>query len=198
MRVSNLIRGAALLLLLPSVGAAKPVKPARNIIVDKHTELHACIKEGKSAEDVREKATLITNSFVDFDELARLTIQCHWKEINKERRKEFAKLFKGVVQRSYVRHLQPSKKVVIITKAHIKHKNGKRAVFALIRLDDVEVRVEYRLHKPVDKKGWWVYDIIIDDVSLVRNYRAQFHKILKRGGIKRLLATLRKAQNEKR
>jgi len=58
--------------------------------------------------------------------------------------------------------------------------------------------VEYRLHRPVDKKGWWVYDIIIDDVSLVRNYRAQFHKILKRGGIKRLLATLRKAQNEKR
>ena len=194
MRVSNLIRGAALLLLLPSVGAAKPVKPARSIIVDKHAELYACIKEGKSAEDVREKATLITNSFVDFDELARLAIQCHWKEINKERRKEFAKLFKGVVQRSYVRHLRPSKKVQIITKAHIEHKSGKRATFALIRLDDVEVRVEYRLHRPLDKKGWWVYDIIIDDVSLVRNYRSQFQKIIQKRGIKGLLERLREAQ----
>tara|TARA_R100000008_G_C3584353_1_gene171005 strand:+ start:299 stop:886 length:588 start_codon:yes stop_codon:yes gene_type:complete len=194
MRVSNLIRGAAILLLLPSVGAAKPVKPARTVIVDKHAELHACIKEGKTAEDVRERATLITNTFVDFDELARLTIQCHWKEINKERRKEFAKLFKGVVQRSYVRHLKPSKKVQIITRAHVEHRSGKRAAFALIRLDDVEVRVEYRLHRPVDKKGWWVYDIIIDDVSLVRNYRSQFQKIIQKRGIKGLLERLREAQ----
>ena len=95
------------------------------------------------------------------------------------------------MQRSYVRHLKPSKKVQIITRAHVEHRSGKRAAFALIRLDDVEVRVEYRLHRPLDKKGWLVYDIIIDDVSLVRNYRSQFQKIIQKRGIKGLLERLR-------
>ena len=197
MRVSNLIKSVALLLMVPSVAPAQTVtKPVHNIIVEKHEEIHACIRQGKSAEDIRERATLITNSFIDFDELARLTIQCHWKEIKKERRKEFVKLFKGVVQRNYVKHLKPSKKIEILTKSHVTFKKGKARAFALLRLDDVVVRVEYRLHKPSDKKGWWVYDMIIDDVSLVRNYRSQFHKILKRGGITRLLEALRKAEHK--
>ena len=57
----------------------------------------------------------------------------------------------------------------------------------------VEIPLDYRLLKKHDK--WWVYDVIIDGISLTKNYRGQFSRIIKSSSFEALLEKLR-SKNE--
>jgi phospholipid transport system substrate-binding protein len=134
-----------------------------------------------------------------FDEMAKRALAQHWQKRTPEERKEFVALFSDLLERSYVDKIENyggGKQNVLYTKESI-DKDGYAAVRSeIVNPRDQNVEVEYRL---LQRDGnWEVYDVIIEGVSLVNNYRTQFNKIISESSYENLVKQMRlKLEQEK-
>jgi phospholipid transport system substrate-binding protein len=135
------------------------------------------------------KETLI--ALFDSQEIAKRTLGVYWKDRTEAERKEFVEVFTALVEKTYANSLD-------------RYRKDFQVLFDQERVDadyaEVDSRIvdpvlqktfslNYHLHK-VDGK-WMVYDVVIENVSLVRNYRNQFHRILGKKSYADLVATIR-------
>ena len=130
--------------------------------------------------------------FLDCTELARLSLQDHWKKRSKKERAEFVQILGDLIERNYVRQLRGNLDYKLeYRKQDVK---GQRArVVTAVTVDkngrQEEVVIEYKMRK---KSGrWMVYDVVTDEVSVVDNYRAQFNRIIKRESYDKLVTKMR-------
>ena len=126
----------------------------------------------------REKIWKIVVRVFDFKEISRRTLARHWKNFSPEQQKEFTAVFSEFLGNIYIRRIQvefKNENMVYLgqemmgnTKALVKTK--------IIRENNIEIPVDYSVRKKSD--GWRIYDVNIEGVSLVKNYRSQFKGIL--------------------
>jgi len=133
----------------------------------------------------------------DFKELSRRTLGKEWKKMNAEQQKEFVQLFKELLQGVYAdRLLAYSDQKIIFDKENMLKKGRAEVQSYLQTSDGKKIPLFYRL---TDKSGSWrvrVYDVIIEGVSMVKNYRSQFREILTKGSPDKLLEILRDKVNK--
>jgi phospholipid transport system substrate-binding protein len=131
----------------------------------------------------------------DFRELSKRTLGREWKKMSAEQQKEFVGLFKQLLQGVYAdRLLAYSDQKVIFDKETMLKKGRAEVQSYLQSSDGNKIPLFYRL---TDKSGSWkVYDIIIEGVSMVKNYRTQFKQILAKGSHDKLLQVLRDKVNK--
>lgn len=149
------------------------------------------VASGLTVEPLREKIKERMGSFVDFKEFSRLTVKEQWGSWDEARRLEYISLFKQLIERTYAKKFKPDNKLTVTFRGDAELRKGKARIQTTIASGDIEADVEYRLHQPAGKTGWWVYDIVIDDVSLMRNYRSQFQRIVKADSESALFAKLK-------
>ena len=131
----------------------------------------------------------------DFTELSKRTLGRDWKKMSAAQQTEFVKLFKQLLQGVYAdRLLEYSDQKVIFDK-EITPKKGRAEVQSYLQTSDgKKIPLFYRL---TDKGGSWkVYDVIIEGVSMVKNYRTQFRDILAKDSPDKLLEILRDKVNK--
>jgi phospholipid transport system substrate-binding protein len=137
-------------------------------------------------------ATISTEieSVFDFKELSRRTLSRQWKKFSAEQQTEFVKLFKELLQGVYADRLLAYSDQKILFDKEIMLKKGRAEVQSYLQTSDGnKIPLFYRL---TDKSGSWkVYDVIIEGVSMVKNYRTQFKEILSNGSPDKLLEILR-------
>ena len=131
----------------------------------------------------------------DFKELSRRTLGRDWKKMKPEQQKEFVQLFKELLQGVYADRLMAYSDQKIIFDKETMLKKGRAEVQSYLQTSDgKKIPLFYRL---TDKSGSWkVYDVIIEGVSMVKNYRTQFKQILSKGSPDKLIETLRKKVNK--
>ena len=118
----------------------------------------------------------IADERFDWEEMARRCLAIHWAERTPEERKEFVSLFADLLERSYMGKIEGYKdEKIVFEKQKIE---GDYAVVESIIVTerDVEVPINYRLRKK--DSDWLIYDVSIEGVSLVNNYRTQFNNII--------------------
>jgi phospholipid transport system substrate-binding protein len=127
----------------------------------------------------------------DFKELSRRTLGKQWKKMSAGQRTEFVELFKQLLQGVYADRLLAYSDQKIIFDKEIMLKKGRAEVQSYLQTSDgKKIPLFYRM---TDKSGSWkVYDIIIEGVSMVKNYRTQFRQILAKDPPEKLLEILRK------
>jgi phospholipid transport system substrate-binding protein len=132
----------------------------------------------------------IDNVF-DFKELSRRTLGKQWKKMSADQQTEFVKLFKELLQGVYADRLLAYSDQKVIFDKEIMLKKGRAEVQSYLQTSDgKKIPLFYRL---TDKSGSWkVYDIIIEGVSMVKNYRTQFREIISKDSPDKLLEILRK------
>jgi phospholipid transport system substrate-binding protein len=130
------------------------------------------------------------DSIFDFKELSRRTLGREWKKMKPEQQKEFVQLFRELLQGVYADRLLAYSDQKIIFDKETMLKKGRAEVQSFLQTSDgTKIPLFYRL---TDKSGSWkVYDVIIEGVSMVKNYRTQFRKILSKGSTDKLLKILR-------
>lgn len=131
----------------------------------------------------------------DFTELSKRTLGRDWKKMSAAQQTEFVKLFKQLLQGVYAdRLLEYSDQKVIFDK-EITPKKGRAEVQSYLQTSDgKKIPLFYRL---TDKGGSWkVYDVVIEGVSMVKNYRTQFRDILAKDSPDKLLEILRDKVNK--
>jgi phospholipid transport system substrate-binding protein len=170
-----------------AVGAAEPIESIRSttdqvIDVLKDPDL-------KSKPEIRDKRiwSIVSERF-DFEEMARRSLALHWRDRSVEERKEFVELFGHLLQKSYSGKLDQytDEKVEYLGQ----EVEGPRAeVRSKILSKGMEISIDYRLMEK--SSSWMVYDVVIEGVSLVNNYRNQFNRIVVSSGYKELVKRLR-------
>ncbi len=124
----------------------------------------------------------------DYAEMSKRTLAAHWPPLTETQRTEFVELFKRFLSDRYVEKIEGY--------------SGEQVVYLSERIEGTyaEVRTELRSDKttiPMDyrlflKEGrWHASDIVVDGVSLVKNYRSQFQKIIRESSYEKLVRKLR-------
>jgi len=131
----------------------------------------------------------------DFTELSKRTLGRDWKKMSAEQQKEFVKLFKQLLQGVYAdRLLAYSDQKVIFDKETMLKEDNAEVQSYILNTDGNKIPLFYRL---TNKGGSWkVYDIIIEGVSMVKNYRTQFREILAKDSPDKLIEILRNKVNK--
>ena len=113
-----------------------------------------------------------------FEEMAQRSMGQHWRTLTPQQRQEFVELFTDLLERSYMARIENYKAGPQGVRYPKEDIDGDRAVVhtEILNERDLSVMVDYNLlHKDGD---WKVYDIVIEGVSLVNNYRIQFNTII--------------------
>jgi phospholipid transport system substrate-binding protein len=181
----------ALLILIPlQVMAATPKETVETGVNEVLKTLADPAFKAKSKDVKIEEIGNIIGGVFDFNELSRRTLGKQWRKLNEAQQKEFVELFRKLLQGVYADRLlaYTDQKVVFDNEKMLK--KGRAEVQSHIVLSDGnKVPIFYRL---TDKSGEWkVYDLIIEGVSMVKNYRTQFREILAKDSPEELLQIMR-------
>lgn len=182
--------GLALGLLASGVAAAAP--SAQSFIKDKHGELTRILQSGKTSEHEPQVAKVF-DSMLDYQTLARESLRDHWDSLAADQRKEFSDILKQLVQRAYRRSLDKTLGYEIAYKGEVDGETGTLVqTRAQSRTNNREdpVSVDYLVHQAQGQ--WKVVDIVTEGASLVRGYRSQFNRIIKKEGFTALVSRMKK------
>ncbi len=187
----NIIILLAVLLMLPvqvlAGGAKDTVETQINKMLAKMQtpEFKGLQKDGK----INEIRTIINEVF-DWQELSRRTLGREWKKFKPDQQKEFVSLFEELLENIYADRILAYTNEKITFGKETELKKGRVEVESyIITKDNKKVPLFYRM---TNKSGQWrVYDVVIEGVSMVKNYRGQFREILSKKKPEDLLQTLR-------
>lgn len=143
----------------------------------------------------RELLRQVINKRFSYEDMARYSLGQYWRNLSPAQRAEFVNLFSQLLERSYANKIEGYSDEKVIYQAERPDGDGYE-VRTLIQRRNDQIPVNYRM---LNKGGqWWVYDVVIEGVSLVSNYRSQFNRIIRESGYPELVQRMRrKLQEEK-
>ncbi len=132
--------------------------------------------------------------------MAKLALGRGWKSLSEAERSRFTGLFRDLLKKSYVATIDSYADEKISYRKETIKGGGKAVVETMvISAGRGEIPLNYRLR--LEKEKWLIYDVIIENVSLVRNFRSQFGPVMAKKGFAGLVAsmerTIAKAEGEK-
>ena len=152
------------------------------------------LKAPDKAKDRRVAVRKVADEIFDFGETARRSLGRHWAARTPQERDEFVKLFGDLLERSYISKIElyGGEKIQYIGDKI----EGDTAIVSskLLTKTGSEVPIEYRMLKKGER--WLVYDVVIEGVSLVANYRTQFNKIIQTSSFQDLVKKMKTRQEE--
>lgn len=137
-----------------------------------------------------EKIEVIADKIFDYMELSKLTLSRNWKKLTPDQHKEFIKLYRAVLEKAYVDKILTYKDEKVIFEKEIKLSEKKVEVQSEILTQSKTIPIHYRMKQK--NSEWKVYDVIIEGVGLIKNYRTQFKQILAKKSPEELLEIMRK------
>ena len=148
------------------------------------------LKSPVAKEKKKEKLRIIYKDMFDEIEFSKRTLTRNWNKFNPAERVEFVSLFEQVLEKSYMdKILDYSNEKIDFYKESMLSENQAEIQTKIIT-SSKEVPIFYRM---ILKNGKWkVYDVVVENVSLVQNYRTQFNDILTKNTPEQLLEILRK------
>jgi phospholipid transport system substrate-binding protein len=148
---------------------------------------------GKTAER-RSAVRKIANEIFDFGEIARRSLGRYWQPLSEPQRSEFIGLFGDLLERSYISKIELYGGEKIIFNGERMDGDLATVSTKIITKNGTEVPVDYRLFRRGDR--WMIYDVNIEGISLVSNYRTQFNKIIQTSGYNALVDRMKTKQTE--
>ncbi|HEY6475832.1 MAG TPA: ABC transporter substrate-binding protein [Polyangia bacterium] len=207
-RLSAVVLAAFLSPLAGSAARAAETPPPANSspmaeLKKSNAQLDKVLQKNKpnwspEAELERSEVKKLVGSFLDYQELAKRSLNKNWDKITPKQREEFVETLRQLVERSYLKQVHGGGNYNI--KYDKEEKNGSEAdvtatLNTVARGKKTKVALEYKL---LWKDGHWlVYDVVTDEQSMLENYRAEFNKIINRDGFDALLKKMRKKLDEK-
>jgi phospholipid transport system substrate-binding protein len=136
------------------------------------------------------KIRSIVNEIFDYTELSKRTLGREWPKFNAQQQNEFVKLFGDLLEKTYAdRLLSYSNEKVVFEKESTLREDQVEVTSNVVTADGKKIPLDYRMIK---KEGnWRVYDVIIEGISLVKNYRDQFRDIMAKDSPEEVLKMLR-------
>lgn len=150
------------------------------------------LRDKSKAAERRKLLRKTADERFDWEEMAKRSLALHWAERSPEEKKEFVSLFSDLLERSYMGKIEGYKNEKVLSAGEKIEGDHSTVETKIITQREVEIPINYRLRK---KGGeWLIYDVSIEGVSLVNNYRTQFNKILSSSSYAGLLKRMKLKQ----
>ena len=148
----------------------------------------------------REKLREAAARYFDFAYMARSALGPHWRELTPAQRNEFVPLFTTFIEEVYLSKVKDysvekvqdevkSAKIQFVRESYDGPDYAKVYCTVALKEHPNPIQVDYLLKK--DEDGWRVYDITLDAISVMANYRNQFNRVINNDGYDKLIADLR-------
>ena len=164
----------------------------RGIAILKRPDLKAKEKREERREALRKELFPCFH----FEEMAKRSLGVHWKDRTPQEREEFTRLFRNLLENAYAGKIEGYKGEKILYRKESVDLPYAEVNTVIVTLQGDEIPVDYRVLK--DGARWRIYDIVIEGVSLVNNYRSQFAGILQKSSypelVRRLKSTIRQQE----
>jgi len=131
--------------------------------------------EKKQKDDIK----ALAGKLLDFGELAKRSLAANWDKLNKTQRDEFVATLRELIERNYVKQLRTNLDYqVLYNNEQVDGQEATVSTTVKVKTQGktTDADIVYKLRNEGDR--WVVWDVITDEVSLVRNYRSQFGKII--------------------
>ncbi|HCC68795.1 MAG TPA: organic solvent tolerance ABC transporter substrate-binding protein [Nitrospiraceae bacterium] len=178
LRFSTLFVILSVFLMTTLAEAGGPMEQVRasvdkvlNILRDKE------LKKPEKAEERREKIKTVVHERFNFDEMAKRSLAIHWAKRTPAEKKEFVELFSDLLGRSYMKMIEGYADEQILYIAESIDGNYAIVKTKVLTREKREIPIDYKLIRANAK--WEVYDVVIEGVSLISNYRTQFNRIIR-------------------
>jgi phospholipid transport system substrate-binding protein len=148
------------------------------------------LKAESARKAKKDRIRVISEKMFDFAELSKRTLAQNWSKFNPEQQKEFVELYTSLLEDAYADKIMvyTDEKIVFSKEVALTEKTVEVQSRVLRKNGDISL-----YYKVILKNGVWrVYDVVIEGVSLLNNYRSQFREILSNKPPESLLETLRK------
>ncbi|MDH7500931.1 MAG: ABC transporter substrate-binding protein [candidate division NC10 bacterium] len=150
------------------------------------------LKEKSRIAERRRLLRKIADERFDWEEMAKRSLAIHWAERTPEEKKEFVALFSDLLERSYMGKIESYKDEKVLFVGEKIDGDYATVETQIVTQREVEVPIHYRLRKKGNE--WFIYDVSIEGVSLVNNYRTQFNRILSSSSFAELIKRMKVKQ----
>jgi phospholipid transport system substrate-binding protein len=146
--------------------------------------------QGKASSEVKkQKLRAVYFDMFDERELSKRCLSRNWAKLNGDQQKEFVHLFHQILENTYSDRILAYKDEKIIFDRESSLSPTQSEVYTRIVTAAAEVPISYRLI--LLDGNWKVYDVVVENVSLVQNYRSQFDGILAKNSPEKMIEILR-------
>lgn len=151
------------------------------------------LKQPGKTEERRQQLEKVVGARFDYQEMSRRALGAPWNTLSDQEKQEFVGLFRTLLTNSY------ADKIETYSGEGVQYLNERTEKdYAEVRTKvlsgKTEIPLDYRLINKAE--DWRVYDVVVDGVSLVNNYRGQFAKILRASSYSDLVDQLRKKSDK--
>ncbi len=147
--------------------------------------------DDKKEERLGRLKELIEPQF-DFFEMAKRSLGAYWQRRNPEERNEFVRLFTELLETSYIDSIDSYNGEKVDIKSEKQDKDYAEVDTKIVTKKGEEVSVNYKL--TAANGGWKVYDVVIENISLVNNYRSQFSRVIAQSSYEDLMHKLKQKE----
>jgi phospholipid transport system substrate-binding protein len=152
------------------------------------------LKPQAKQNERREQLRQVIFARFDFSEMARRSLGAEWRRRTPAEQQEFTRLFTDLLRDNYVNTIESYNGEKVGYNRETQDQNTAEVQTVLTAANSTNYSLNYRLHL-VDK-DWKVYDVVIEGISLVNNYRAQFSRFLAKSSYEDLVRTLKEKTTE--
>jgi phospholipid transport system substrate-binding protein len=138
-------------------------------------------KEGQRRDRLRQ----IIGPRFDFEEMAKRSLGANWRSVSREEQQRFVQLFTDLLEKSYADQIESYDGEKIAYGREKVEQDNAEVDSKIVTKKGQEIAVNYKLRSAGG--DWKVYDVVIENISLVNNYRSQFNRILAKNTFSDLL-----------
>ena len=161
------------------------VSADRAIQILKDPQFQAKEKKKERIQRLKE----IANPLFDFEEMARRSLGPHWRRRSPQEQKEFVKLFRDFVEKTYSNNVDLyAGERIVMGKENIDNDYA-QVDSSFVNPKGEEFSVVFRLRRTEGK--WKVYDALVENISIVNNYRSQFDRVISKSSFEELIRLLK-------
>ena len=131
----------------------------------------------------------------DWEEMARRSLATHWVKRTTKEREEFVPLFADLLERTYLKKVEDYSGEKVLYERETQDGDYATVRVKIVTKKNKDIPVEYRLKK--EGNNWFIYDVSIEGVSLVNNYRTQFNSIITQSSYENFMKVLKAKVTEK-
>jgi len=169
------------LLMLTLVAPMALATPSPMAEVQTTVDQVITVLRNKSLAGAERRAVLskLIRARFDFTIMSQRTLGQYWKQASAEEQARFVSLFSDLLEASYIGRIEAySNETVSYLGERVE--GDRAAVDTRIHNGTVDLPISYRM--VLEEGGWFVYDVVIEDVSLIRNYRNSYGEIVRKEG----------------
>ena len=154
------------------------------------------LKPESKQKERRDKLRQVIFARFDFNEMARRSLGPEWRRRSPAEQKEFVAIFTDLLQDNYIGTIESYNGDQVSYNREILDKDNAEVQTTLSTKGEASYSINYRLH--LVGKDWKVYDVVIENISVVNNYRSQFSRVISRSSYEDLVRAMKEKADSNR